>query len=292
MNSFSFINSISNIFRKSTAKQNVPMQNMEHPKVITSVATPVAAQSMPSVTSTTLAAVSVNPPTTAQVLPKSIRPELPAVDDNSLENSGLNSCVTSEGDIEVLISKIIIFMSNYLIEVNLQEEDVKAEYAQQVEQTNYKIIHLNNIISNMSNELIPEQEQIVAEYEQKMHDLEQKAQDNHGVLPPSYTIVQFAVVNAKESIRLLKQKMLNHHSDIQKEEYHINSLHKRIAELNFHNPDVLNRRMNIFFEGWVKGLIGLECLENDIARHKQIFIEEQQKIQQQVEEKKQIVGLN
>ena len=289
MNSFTFIKRIKNIFSKATQKQHTPIQ--DHTVTNTEVKpSPISGKTIdtpkPVLATPDNSLVPVNPPTTVQILPKSIRPELPAVADNDLENSGLDSCARSEGDIEVLKAKLIIAMSNYLIEVALNEEDTKAEYAQQIEQTNYKIIHLNNIIANIQNELIPEQQQIIEEYKQKMQVIEQKTEQNHGVLPPSYPIMNLAVQDSKEAISRLKQKMQNNKSSIQKEEYHINSLNKRMKEMNLINPDVLSRRMNIFFNGWIMGLQGLGWSEAEIAIHKQVFLENEKQIRQQIEEKK------
>ncbi|OYT14623.1 MAG: hypothetical protein B7C24_17385 [Bacteroidetes bacterium 4572_77] len=273
MNSFKFINKVKSIFSKTTKQplslapapqamaNNVSSPIYENPK-------PILAQSP-----VLIPQVPVMPPSTSSVLPSSLRPELPASDDNSLESYGLSSCAASDGDDELLKARLKIVAKNYTIEAYLSQEDTKSEYAQSIDQTNYKIIELNIKIANIQNEQIPEQNLAIEEYKQQMNSIQSIALENETVLPQSYTIMQLAVSNAKEGISRLKQKIQAYNSEIEQKKYYIETLNKKTSELNLLNPDILKRRMNIFFSGWVRGLQGIGWNDVQIQTHKQIFIE-------------------
>ena len=281
MNSFKFISKIKSIFSKATQKPDSNNNNqapMPKQEVLNNT---IAVENSLPITPKTLSIipkVPVNPPATAHILPKSLRPELPASDDNSLENHGLKSSTTSEGDEEVLKSNLIIVAQNFIVEAELSEEDTKTEYAQNIDQTNYKIIELNNKIANIQDEQIPEQVSAIEKYLQQMEEIQNRVIDDNGVLPETYTINQLAVANANEGIRMLKQKIQDYKSDIEQKKYYIDSLKKKTQEINMVDPRMLNRRMNIFFSGWVMGLQGLGWHEHNIQLHKQIFEESESSI--------------
>ena len=277
MNSFTFLRKLKSIFTGNTPQPSVVREDAPKTSPIAS-AIPSTAPSLNEkavkqavLESPLMPNVVVSHPQYVNIIPSGIRPELPPADDNSLENYGLEQCSKSDGNTEVLIASLSIILQNYMVEAKINEEDLRKEFTKEIDQTNYKIIDLNNQIANIQNEQIPEQHSVIEKYQKQMLEIEQRAADREEALPETYTIAEYAVANAKNAIKILKQKINDYKREIDKNKYFVDSLEKRSRELNLANPNILDRRKNVFFNGWVMGLQGLGWSKREIQTHKEIF---------------------
>ncbi len=201
-----------------------------------------------------------------------LRPVIQDSDDMSLEREGIDRGAISEGNKEVLKASLYVVVKNYLVEIKAAEDFEKQTLRDSVLNKNREIIACENQINYITSFQIPEQSYKIDQFRIRISEIESRYTDRY-TLPETHTLLNLAISDAQHGIRLLNQKLYDLGGQIKQLKMEMDGLQNKSHTIVLNDPDVLIRRLNIFFRGWLMSLSGMNFSESEIAIHKQILHE-------------------
>ncbi len=200
--------------------------------------------------------VEVRPATLPQSMAAS---EYQRVRMNDLKSWAMDGCIAMNGNSEGMKSTMEIIVMNSKLEASAREEELKSELVTAINGINDEVIRLNNEIAMIREFHIPAKEKEINQGQSQMGALEANRQFDVQTQLGSdyYTVLATSVARNRQHIRDLQQKILELKTQIDQKENKIKTLREQMSGIQLFNEDVVSRRINIFFNGWLIGLEGI-----------------------------------
>ena len=178
---------------------------------------------------------------------------------NDLKSWAMDGCIAMNGNSEGMKSTMEIIVMNSKLEASAREEELKSELVTAINGINDEVIRLNNEIAMIREFHIPAKEKEINQGQSQMGALEANRQFDVQTQLGSdyYTVLATSVARNRQHIRDLQQKILELKTQIDQKENKIKTLREQMSGIQLFNEDVVSRRINIFFNGWLIGLEGI-----------------------------------
>jgi hypothetical protein len=195
---------------------------------------------------------------------------MPAVD---LESWALDSCVALNGNPSGMKGGLEIVVMNYRLEAKAKEEEMKMELVNAINAVNNKIIDLSNQITVINDIRIPEKEREIQNFKEQIAMLENsRSYDIRTELGSElYTVLSVSQARTKEIVRGLFSKIAELKTEIEQNKNNIEIMKQQMSKIDLFNNEIVKRRLHIYYEGWLKGMEGLETSSDKAESCKKVF---------------------
>jgi hypothetical protein len=276
MNTFDFIKTIGKLFsgnnvlpssnnHQLSTNSSIKMENNNNNQMIQGDEKP---QNRPNIMPDLRPTVQTTPRYYPVNLPSS---EVERVSPKDLMSVALMECAKSEGNLNKLWYMIQVVAKSYKMEAIEEEQTIKEGIVREINIRNNRIIELNNQIAEIHEFRIPDLQKELNVYTKEAERLLDNGhyQTKTELGSELFTVLRISEAMVKEKIRNNQSKIIQLKTAIDQEKNAIDILNLKINNINLFNKDVLSRRLDIFFSGWLDGLVGIGASDEEIEKTNQ-----------------------